>query len=85
MTLSMPNTRKVIRKQEEVAAALRAGLRAKGVTRHSQREKLMQKVRRLSRQAGGGHLGDEGVDRNSFVFDEPVRSRPDFGNRLAEG
>lgn len=44
MTLSMPNTRKVIRKQEEVAAALRAGLRAKGVTRHAQREKLVQKA-----------------------------------------
>jgi len=44
MTLSMPNTRKVIRKQEEVAAALRAGLKSNGVTRHSQREKLMQKA-----------------------------------------
>lgn len=45
--LSMPQSRKVIRKQEEVAAALRAGLRANGVTRHSQREKLMQKAASL--------------------------------------
>ncbi|HEV7345492.1 MAG TPA: hypothetical protein VGN60_07650 [Devosia sp.] len=44
MTLSMPQSRKVIRKQEEVAAALLAGLKARGVTRHSQREKLAQKA-----------------------------------------
>jgi len=42
--LSMPQSRKIIRKQEEVAAALRAGLKSNGVTRHSQREKLVQKA-----------------------------------------
>jgi len=40
----MPKTRQQIRKEEEVAASLRAGLRAKGVTRHSQREKLVRKA-----------------------------------------
>lgn len=44
MTLSMPQSRKVIRKQEAVAAKLKQELRAHGVTRHSQREKLMQKA-----------------------------------------
>lgn len=47
MPLSMPNTRKVIRKQEEVAAALRAGLKSRGITRHSQREKLVRKAASL--------------------------------------
>ena len=44
MTRSMPKTRQKIRKEEEVAAALRAGLKSRGVTRHSQREKLVQKA-----------------------------------------
>lgn len=47
MTLSMPQTRKVIRKQEAVEAELKQELRAHGVTRHSQREKLMQKAASL--------------------------------------
>ena len=42
--LSMPQSRKIIRKQEAKAQQLRAELRAHGVTRHSQREKLMQKA-----------------------------------------
>lgn len=44
MTRTMPQTRKVIRKQEAVAAELKQALKAKGVTRHSQREKLMRKA-----------------------------------------
>jgi glutamate racemase len=44
MTLTMPQTRKVIRKQEAIAAELKQALKAKGVTRHSQREKLMRKA-----------------------------------------
>lgn len=44
MTLSMPNTRKVIRKQEAVADQLKRALKAKGVTRHAQREKLADRA-----------------------------------------
>ena len=44
MTLSMPNTRKVIRKQEAVADQLKRALKAKGVTRHAQREKLAKRA-----------------------------------------
>lgn len=47
MTRTMPKTRQKIRKEEEVAAALRAGLKSRGVTRHSQREKLVQKAASL--------------------------------------
>ena len=44
MALSMPQSRKIIRQQQAMAQQLRAELRAHGVTRHSQREKLMQKA-----------------------------------------
>lgn len=44
MPLTMPQSRKVIRKQEAKAQELRQGLKAHGVTRKAQREKLMRKA-----------------------------------------
>ena len=42
--LSMPRTRKAIRQQEAVAQMLKDALKARGVTRHSQRERLVRKA-----------------------------------------
>lgn len=44
MTRSMPKSRQQFRKEQAIEASLRSELRAHGVTRHSQREKLMQKA-----------------------------------------
>ncbi len=44
MTRSMPKSRQQFRKEQAIEASLRSELRAGGVTRHSQREKLMQKA-----------------------------------------
>jgi glutamate racemase len=44
MSLSMPNSRKIIRKQEAVAAQLKQELKARGIRRKAQREKLVQKA-----------------------------------------
>lgn len=44
MAMSMPQSRKVIRKQEEVAAKLKQELKARGVTRKHQREKLVDRA-----------------------------------------
>lgn len=44
MALSLPKSRKAIRQQEAVAAKLRSELRENGITRHSQRERLMRKA-----------------------------------------
>ena len=44
MNRSMPKSRQQFRKEQAIEASLRSELRAHGVTRHSQREKLMQKA-----------------------------------------
>ncbi len=43
MTLSLPKSRKTIRQQEAVAAKLKQELKARGIRRKAQREKLVQK------------------------------------------
>ncbi len=44
MSLTMPHSRKVIRKQDAMANALRKALKARGFTRKAQREKLAQRA-----------------------------------------
>ena len=44
MQRSMPKTRQQLRKEQALESKLRAELRKKGITRHSQREKLMRKA-----------------------------------------
>lgn len=44
MSLTMPQTRKVIRQQDAMANALRKALKARGFTRKAQREKLAQRA-----------------------------------------
>lgn len=45
MSLSLPKSRKAIRQQEAVAAKLKQELKARGVTRKLQREKLVDKAK----------------------------------------
>jgi transposase len=44
MTLSLPKSRKTIRQQEAIAAKLKQELKARGIRRKAQREKLVQKA-----------------------------------------
>lgn len=44
MTISLPKSRKTIRQQEAVAAKLKQELKARGIRRKAQREKLVQKA-----------------------------------------
>ena len=71
MTLSMPNTRKVIRKQEAVADQLKRALKAKGV-RKSQRKRLIDRAAsgrpsHLAEQARAA-LADRRVNRDLDVI-----------------
>lgn len=66
MTLSMPNTRKVIRKQEAVAAQLKKALKAKGVTRRAQREKL-------AKRAAAGRPADLAEQARAALADRRVQ------------